>query len=263
MNGTRVGDAELTPGFTEYRDRLQVQTYDVTSLVRPGVNALGAILSDGWYRGQVGLPRAHDQWGSELGFLAQVRVDLADGSTVVAGTGDGWRSARSHIDAADLIAGQSVDLTRRRTAGANPSSGSTAPMGSRRRRRPRLREPGRLARAGRPRGRRDRAGVRAPGDARARVRSRPEHQRLGAAGEPRAGGNGVDADPRRGARRRRRRHHRAPRRGPAVHSRAAAGGPGRPGRLGGAAGGGVRAAPHDARLPVRARRGPSRCARRG
>ena len=123
LNGTRVGDAELTPGFTEYRDRLQVQTYDITSLVRPGVNALGAILSDGWYRGQVGLPRAHDQWGSELGFLAQVHVDLADGSTVVAGTGDGWRSARSHIDAADLIAGQSVDLTRRADGWSEPEFG--------------------------------------------------------------------------------------------------------------------------------------------
>ena len=123
LNGTRVGDAELTPGFTEYRDRLQVQTYDITSLVRRGANALGAILSDGWYRGQVGLPRAHDQWGSELGFLAQVRVDLADGSTVVAGTGDGWRSARSHIDAADLIAGQSVDLRRPGDGWSEPGFG--------------------------------------------------------------------------------------------------------------------------------------------
>ncbi|MGA8722196.1 MAG: glycoside hydrolase family 78 protein [Solirubrobacteraceae bacterium] len=112
VNGRRVGDAELTPGFTEYRERLQVQTYDIRELLRPGANAIGAILSDGWYRGQVGLPRAHDQWGSELGFVAQVRVDLADGSTVVAGTGAGWRSARSHIDVADLIAGQSVDLRR-------------------------------------------------------------------------------------------------------------------------------------------------------
>ncbi len=94
-----------------------------TSLVRPGANALGAILSDGWYRGQVGLPRAHDQWGSELGFLAQVRVDLADGSTVVAGTGDGWRSARSHIDAADLIAGQSVDLRRPGDGWSEPGFG--------------------------------------------------------------------------------------------------------------------------------------------
>jgi alpha-L-rhamnosidase len=112
VDGARAGDAELTPGFTEYRDRLQFQTYDVTELLRPGRNAIGAIVSDGWYRGQVGLPRAHDQWGSELGFLAQVRIEFADGSVAVAGTGADWRSTLSHIDAADLIAGQSVDLRR-------------------------------------------------------------------------------------------------------------------------------------------------------
>ena len=113
VNGRRAGDAELTPGFTEYRDRLQVQVYDITDLLRPGRNAIGAIVSDGWFRGQVGLPRAHDQWGSELGFLAQARVEFADGSMFVAGTGAGWRSTRSQIEAADLIAGQSVDLRRR------------------------------------------------------------------------------------------------------------------------------------------------------
>jgi len=112
VNGRRVGDAELTPGFTEYRERLQVQSYDITELLRPGRNAAGAVLSDGWFRGQVGLPRAHDQWGSELAFLAQVRVDFGDGATAVAGTGPGWRSARSEIETADLIAGQSVDLRR-------------------------------------------------------------------------------------------------------------------------------------------------------
>ena len=120
VNGNRAGDAELTPGFTEYRDRLQTQAYDITGLLRVGRNAIGAIVSDGWYRGQVGLPRAHDQWGSELGLLAQARVEFADGSSAVAGTGEGWRSARSHIDAADLIAGQSVDLRRRPDGWSEP-----------------------------------------------------------------------------------------------------------------------------------------------
>jgi alpha-L-rhamnosidase len=120
LNGVRVGDAELTPGFTEYRERLQVQAYDITALLRPGRNALGAILSDGWFRGQVGLPRAHDQWGSELGFLAQVVAWFADGSTEAAGTGAGWRGAQSHINAADLIAGQSADLRRQPEGWSEP-----------------------------------------------------------------------------------------------------------------------------------------------
>jgi len=110
VNGERIGDAELTPGYTEYRDRLQVQTYDITERLGPGRNAVGAIVSDGWFRGQVGLPRAHDQWGSELGFLTQVCATFDGGATAVAGTGPDWRSTRSEIESADLIAGEAVDL---------------------------------------------------------------------------------------------------------------------------------------------------------
>jgi alpha-L-rhamnosidase len=120
VNGARAGDAELTPGFTEYRVRLQVQVYEITELLHPGRNAIGAVLSDGWFRGQVGLPRAHDQWGSEVALLAQARIEFADGQVAVAGTGEGWRSARSHIDTADLIAGQSMDFRRREGGWSEP-----------------------------------------------------------------------------------------------------------------------------------------------
>jgi alpha-L-rhamnosidase len=110
VNGQRVGDAELTPGYTQYAKRLQVQAHDVTPLLAPGRNAIGALLSDGWFRGQVGLPRAHDQWGSRLAFLAQLQVECDDSTQIVAGTEASWRSCPSHVVAADLIAGQTADL---------------------------------------------------------------------------------------------------------------------------------------------------------
>lgn len=110
LNGTRVGDAELTPGFTQYRKRLQVQAYDVTALVREGGNALGAILTDGWYAGQTGALHQPAQWGDRPALLASLHLRLADGATQVFDTGPAWRSAAGHIVAADLIAGQSVDL---------------------------------------------------------------------------------------------------------------------------------------------------------
>jgi alpha-L-rhamnosidase len=113
LNGTRVGDLELTPGWTAYRSRLQVQTFDVTDLVVPGENVLGALLSDGWWRGQNSVARRVDDYGATTAFLAQLVVTLADGSTVVAGTGDGWRSTPSHVVGADLIAGEVHDLRRR------------------------------------------------------------------------------------------------------------------------------------------------------
>ena len=112
LNGTRIGDVELTPGYTEYAQRTQVQTYDVSELVVAGANALGAILADGWYRGEVGVLRAFDQFGDRTAYLAQLHVDHPDGTTTVLGTGPSWRSARSHILAADLIEGQTEDHRR-------------------------------------------------------------------------------------------------------------------------------------------------------
>jgi alpha-L-rhamnosidase len=106
VNGVRVGDAELTPGYTQYRSRLQVQAYDVTGLVRAGENVLGVVLADGWFRGQTGASRSSDQWGSRVAVLAQVTV----GGAPVAGAG--WRAAHGHIVAADLIAGERVDFGR-------------------------------------------------------------------------------------------------------------------------------------------------------
>nr|WP_246325032.1 family 78 glycoside hydrolase catalytic domain [Petropleomorpha daqingensis] len=112
LNAERVGDAELTPGYTQYDARLQVQAFDVTASVREGRNALGVVLADGWFRGQVGITRADEQWGSRLAVLAQLHLVHADGEVTVVGTGPGWRSGFGHVVAADLIEGERWDLTR-------------------------------------------------------------------------------------------------------------------------------------------------------
>src|ERR1700722_14339354 len=118
LGGVRVGDLELTPGFTQYDSRLQVQAYDVTDLLTQMAGSDGAagtaevtvLLSDGWWRGQVGLLRSLDQWGSRTAFLAQLHVWYRDGGTEVTGTGPSWESRPSHLLAADLIEGQRTDL---------------------------------------------------------------------------------------------------------------------------------------------------------
>jgi alpha-L-rhamnosidase len=53
LNGQRVGDQLLAPEWTSYGKRLQYQTYDVTSLLRPGENAIGCLLGEGWYAGRL------------------------------------------------------------------------------------------------------------------------------------------------------------------------------------------------------------------
>ena len=112
VNGSRVGDIELAPGWTAYRKRLQVQTYDVTDLLRPGTNALGALLSDGWWRGQNSVARRVDDYGTTTAFLAQLVLELASGDTIVVGTDRTWRSRPSHVLRADLMAGEVHDLRR-------------------------------------------------------------------------------------------------------------------------------------------------------
>ncbi|MFD3308621.1 family 78 glycoside hydrolase catalytic domain [Streptomyces sp. NPDC058656] len=108
VNGQRIGDQELTPGFTAYRSILQVQTYDLTSALRQGTNDLGALLSDGWYRGLFGYSRTFDNFGERTALLAQFEITYADGSTVVAGTDLGWASTVSESTQADLLDGQRV-----------------------------------------------------------------------------------------------------------------------------------------------------------
>ena len=54
LNGQRVSASFFTPGWADYHQRDYYETYDVTGLLRPGGNALGAVIADGWYAGYVG-----------------------------------------------------------------------------------------------------------------------------------------------------------------------------------------------------------------
>ncbi|GIF57440.1 alpha-L-rhamnosidase [Asanoa iriomotensis] len=111
LNGGRVGDLELSPGWTEYHHRIQYQTYDVTDLLRGGRNVLGAVVADGWWSGYVGFDarRPAQHYGDHPSFLAQLVVDFADGSRQVIATDAGWVERPGEIRAADLLMGEYVD----------------------------------------------------------------------------------------------------------------------------------------------------------
>ncbi len=93
LNGRRVGDHLLTPEWTNYRKRVMVQTYDVTELVRNGSNALSAVLGNGWYCGgwQKWRSKLESIYGTEPFLLAQLEVELADGSRRTIVTDSSWR----------------------------------------------------------------------------------------------------------------------------------------------------------------------------
>ncbi|WP_436777617.1 family 78 glycoside hydrolase catalytic domain [Yinghuangia sp. YIM S09857] len=120
LNGRRVGDLELTPGYTAYRDRLQVQAYDVTDLVVEGANTVGAVLSDGWFRGRAGAMRIADSFGERTALLCQLHAVHDDGSVTVVGTDGSWTASTAEIRAADLMDGESHDLRRRAPGWSEP-----------------------------------------------------------------------------------------------------------------------------------------------
>ena len=65
LNGKRVGDQIFAPGSTDYRKRIQYQTYDVSGLIRGGENVLTAELADGWYRGSNGAKGRRNTYGTQ------------------------------------------------------------------------------------------------------------------------------------------------------------------------------------------------------
>ena len=114
VNGQKVGDDELAPGWTEYRDRITYQSWDIAALLRPGRNSVAALLGDGWYVGFIGTDRRHQaqHYGKEPALLAQVVLDAADGGRSILATGEGWKEQASDILYADMLMGQYEDSRR-------------------------------------------------------------------------------------------------------------------------------------------------------
>ena len=111
LNGRRVGDVELAPGFTSYPSTLHVQVYDVGDLLVAGDNVWEVVLSDGWWRGHTGFFQLADGYGSTLAFLGQLQAD-----DLVVTTGPEWESSTGPLLSADLMAGQTEDHRARPVA---------------------------------------------------------------------------------------------------------------------------------------------------
>ncbi|GHF53797.1 alpha-L-rhamnosidase [Amycolatopsis bartoniae] len=111
LNGQRVGDLVLAPGWTSYRHRLRYQTYDVTPLLSEGENSLDVTLGNGWFRGRLGWTGGRAHYGDRLALLAQLEVTYADGTRETIGTDETWTARTGAIQADDLYDGQHTDFT--------------------------------------------------------------------------------------------------------------------------------------------------------
>lgn len=107
----RVGNAYLTPGWTEYNKRLEYQTYDVTHLLQKGNNVLNVTLGNGWYRGIFGF-EMHDFYGKELELLAQLEITYTNGKKEVIGTDTSWKCGTGPIGANSINHGEVADVNK-------------------------------------------------------------------------------------------------------------------------------------------------------
>jgi alpha-L-rhamnosidase len=131
LNGRRVGDEHLAPGWTAYDHRLRYQTHDVTGLVTAGVNRLEILLGNGWYRGRLGFQGRRALYGDRLAALAQLEVTTAGGEVLVLATDGSWTARPSAILADDLYDGQRTDLrktTEGKTAEGTTTEGKAGPV---------------------------------------------------------------------------------------------------------------------------------------
>jgi len=136
-NGQRVGDAFFHPGWSDYLKRAYYRGHDVTTLVRAGgVNALGAVVADGWYAGYVGYgllvgygPNKVGRYfyGKTPALRAQLEIDYTDGTRETLGTDETWRvTDRGPTREADLIMGEAYDARAELTGWAKADYDATA-----------------------------------------------------------------------------------------------------------------------------------------
>jgi alpha-L-rhamnosidase len=109
LNGRRVGDAYLTPGWTSYNKRLQYQVYDVTNLLKEGRNAIGVTLGSGWYRGNLAWDGQKNVYGKDIALLFQLDITYTDGTTESIVSDESWRSSTGAIRYAEIYHGETID----------------------------------------------------------------------------------------------------------------------------------------------------------
>jgi len=110
INGQVIGDHVFSPGWTVYDERLRYQTFDVTSMLNEGNNAIGSILGDGWFRGRIGFGGGQrNVYGKQLALLAQLEIQYEDGSSEFIVTDENWKASTGPILLSGIYDGETYD----------------------------------------------------------------------------------------------------------------------------------------------------------
>ena len=119
INGQRCGDAVLDPGQTTYDVRAFYVTHDITPFLKPGANAVGVMLGNGFFGQNVAFTSSALCYGPPA-LLAKIVVDYADGTSQVIGTDEAWRAETGPIVFDNVYAGESYDARLERNGWDEP-----------------------------------------------------------------------------------------------------------------------------------------------
>lgn len=118
LNGQRVTDQMFTPGWSDYRKRAYYNTFDATSFVQQGGNAIGAIVADGWYSGYLGFgllvgygPNRCGRYfyGKTPALCVQMEIEYTDGTIETVVTDKNWKTSEGPIRESDMLMGEVYD----------------------------------------------------------------------------------------------------------------------------------------------------------
>lgn len=125
VNGKRIGDEQLNPGWTQYADSVLYSTYDVTDSLQAGENAIGLWLGKGWFSmDETPFYIQWDSYGPPRGLL-QLNVTYEDGTTDTVTTNSSWRATGSPIIENHIYNGETYDARREITEWAHPGFNDT------------------------------------------------------------------------------------------------------------------------------------------
>lgn len=120
LNGSRVGDYYFTPGWTNYNQRLQYQTYDITEMVRTGENALGVSLGPGWYKGELAWEGQQNIYGDQPAVLLQLHLIYKDGSEEIISSDETWEFSPGPIIMSEIYHGETYDARKEMAGWSEP-----------------------------------------------------------------------------------------------------------------------------------------------
>lgn len=110
LNGQKIGDEYLAPGYHSYDFHLQVQTYDITSYLQEGSNTFSVMLGYGWFKGRLGFDGGFtDIYGDRCYLIAEMHLQQADGGESVVATDESWKAKISPVTFSNIYDGEIYD----------------------------------------------------------------------------------------------------------------------------------------------------------